>query len=109
MTAIIAFEKFMKSTGKQGQSLHRDNLVHVTSGGDELMPVTRDIDTNKLAMTPQLMKERQYELSNELAQKPAPTLDLGLGLGGTSTANNNHTLNLQNRSPKPPTDHSDKG
>lgn len=103
MTAILDFERFMKSKGKEGQSLHRDNLMYVTSGGgDELMPLTKEINAQKLEMTPQLMKERQYELSNELTQKPAPTLDLGLGPGGTST----NTPNLHNRAPKPPSDNS---
>lgn len=104
MTAILDFQKFMKAKGKEGQSLHRSDLVMQGKGGsDQLMPVTKDIDTAQLALTPQLMKDLQVEQGLRLAQTPQLANNLSYGPGGASSGPAGlATPNLQNRAPNPP-------
>ncbi len=107
MTAIFDFQKFMKAKGKEGQSLHRSELMIRSSGGDDqLMPLTKDYDIEKLELTPQLMKDLQLEQAQKYEQTPQLNHNLSYGPGGSSSSGpaTIATPNLQNRAPKPPKD-----
>lgn len=106
MTAIADFQKFMKTAKKEGQSLHRSDLVMARGGGDQVAPVTQNYDIEKLELTPQLMKDLQLEQAQKFQATPNLTHNLSYGPGGSS-AMGPATPNLQNRAPKPPTDNSD--
>lgn len=83
-------------TARMGQPLHRDNLAAENESNGTL----RGVSPVSLKLAPQLQRELSQELQN--APKPAPTLSAPkMGIGGNSVSRRGP--NLQNRSPKPPT------
>ena len=83
-------------TAVMGQPLHRENL----GAENESNGTLRGVSPVSLKLAPQLQRELSQELQN--APNPAPTLSVPkMGIGGNSMKSKGP--NLQNRSPKPPT------
>jgi hypothetical protein len=95
--SIAQAEHWLKSV-ISGQPLHRENLGEENASNGTL----RGVSPVALKLAPQLQRELSQELQN--APKPAPTLSVPtMGPGGNAMKKG---PNLQNRSPKPPTDNS---
>lgn len=93
--SIAQAQHWLKSV-TSGQPIHRDDLGAENESGGTL----RGISPSTLQLAPQL----QRELTQELAAAPKPELKISapsMGIGGNSGGGAN--LNLQNRTPKPPT------
>lgn len=96
--SIAQAEHWLK-TVVAGQPLHRDNLGEENASSGTL----RGISPTSLQLAPQLQRDLSQELQN--APKPAPTLSVPtMGVGGNSM----RSPNLNNRSPKPPTNGGNK-
>ena len=89
----IAQAQHWLKTVISGQPIHRDDLGEENESSGSL----RGVSPATLQLAPQLQRELSQELQN--APKFQPSMSgPKMGLGGNSAP----TMNLQNRSPKPP-------
>lgn len=94
--SIAQAQHWLKSV-ISGQPIHRDDLGAENESSGSL----RGISPSTLQLAPQLQRELTQELQN--APKPAPSISAPkMGLGGNSGGGAQPSVNLQNRSPKPP-------